>query len=274
MSLHPDKLPLIHGLVDGELDAANTLAIEAHLKACSDCRAELERIEAVRDIIAAAPLRDRAPDGLHERIDAMLDAEAGTPRRSRPAHATSGRLERFRPSGGGVAAHVLSGRWASGAVAGALAASLALMVAVPQLTTTGTEDQLVQSHVRSLLVGHVVDVQTSNRHVVKPWFNGKIDFAPSVPELADEGFPLVGGRLDYVDDHEVAAIVYRRRLHTINLFVRPAKTLSSPIGFANRREGYNIIRWTDGGLEYWAISDLDAKELALFHRLYAKRSAP
>jgi anti-sigma factor RsiW len=167
---------------------------------------------------------------------------------------------------------VLSGRWASGAFAGALAASLALVVGLPQITHTDTENQLVQSHVRSLLVGHVVDIQTSNRHVVKPWFDGKIDFAPPVPELADEGFPLVGGRLDYLDDHEVAAIVYRRRLHTINLFVRPAKTLSVPIGFSAKQDGYNLLRWTAGGLEFWAVSDLDPKELALFRSLYAARA--
>jgi anti-sigma factor RsiW len=263
MSAHPDKLPLIHGLVDGELDAANALAIETHLRSCGDCRAELDRLQALRETLAAAPLRDRAPDPLRGRIEAMLETETGVS--ARPPLAAS------RPSSG-LAAHVLSGRWASGAVAGALAASLALVVGLPQLTQTDTEDQLVQSHVRSLLVGHVVDVETSNRHVVKPWFNGKVDFAPSVPELADEGFPLVGGRLDYVDDHEVAAIVYRRRLHTINLFVRPAKTLSSPIGFASRREGYNIVHWSAGGLDYWAISDLDSRELGMFRRLYTDRA--
>lgn len=266
MSLHPDKLPLIHGLVDGELDAANALAIETHLKSCSDCRDELERIEGVREALASAPLAHRAPDSLRHRIDAMLEAETGPSPVRRP-------VAKRPPANSGVIAHVWSGRWASGAVAGALAACLALVVGVPQITHTDTENQLVQSHVRSLLVGHVVDIQTSNRHVVKPWFNGKIDFAPPVPELADEGFPLVGGRLDYLDDHEVAAIVYRRRLHTINLFVRPAKTLSVPIGFSAKHDGYNLIRWTSGGLEFWAVSDLDPRELELFRRLYADRAA-
>jgi anti-sigma factor RsiW len=262
MTLHPEKLPLIHGLLDGELDAANVLAIEAHLKTCGDCRAELDRIQSVQEQLGAVSLRDRAPDRLRRRIEAMLAAESGA---ARPAAV---------PARRGLAAHVLSGRWASGAISGAVAASLALAVALPQLTRTDIEDQLVQSHVRSLLAGHIVDVATSNRHVVKPWFNGKVDFAPPVPELADVGFPLVGGRLDYVDDHEVAAIVYRRRLHTINLFVRPAAALSSPIGFVKRREGYNLIRWTDGGLEYWVVSDLDAHELELFHALYVGHVAP
>jgi anti-sigma factor RsiW len=268
MSAHPDKLPLIHGLVDGELDAANSMAIEAHLKSCSDCRAELERIEALREMLGSANLVNTAPAGLRSRVEAMLDAE-GAPavRRAEPS----------RPRqvvGGGIMAHVLSGRWASGAVAGALAACLALTVAVPQLSYTGTEEQLVQSHVRSLLVGHVVDVMTSNRHVVKPWFNGKIDFAPPVPELADEGFPLVGGRLDYVEDKAVAAIVYRRRLHVINLFVRPAATLSLPVAVKASHNGYNLARWTANGLEYWAVSDLDARELQLFQKLYSARARP
>lgn len=273
MSLHPDKLPLLHALVDGEIDAANTIAIESHLKSCADCRAELERIEAVRELLASAEIGDRAPDSLRTHIEAMLDAETG--RVAQPSAGASparDRPRRWAMAGGGVAAHVMNGRWASGAISGALVASLALAMAVPRLTHTDTEDQLIQSHVRSLLVGHMVDVQTSNRHVVKPWFNGKVDFAPPVPELSDEGFPLVGGRLDYIDDHEVAAIVYKRRLHSINLFVRPARTLSLPVGMTDRRDGYSLVRWTAGGLEYWAVSDLDPKELKLFSQLYAARA--
>lgn len=274
MTLHPDKIPLIHGLVDGELDAANTLVIETHLKTCGDCRAELERIEEIRGFLASVELGDAAPDRLRANIDAMLGAETADASRRATPHAPQkiappGHLA---PAGRGIAAHVLSGRWASGAIAGALAASLTLMVAMPQMTHTDTEDQLVQSHIRSLLIGHVVDVRTSNRHVVKPWFNGKVDFAPPVPELAGDGFPLVGGRLDYIDDHEVAALVYRRRLHYINLFVRPAKTLSLPIAVSTRQEGYSLIRWTAGGLEYWAVSDVDPVDLTLFHRAYMARA--
>lgn len=272
MSLHPDKIPLLHGLVDGELDAANTIAIEAHLKACPDCRAELGQIQEVRELIAAAPLREQAPDSLHKRIDLMIDAEAGAAPRaqaaSRPLPTPPRRLVWV---GSGAAAHVLSGRWLSGAATGLIAASLALAVVMPQLTHTDMEEQLVQSHVRSLLVGHLVDIPTSNRHVVKPWFNGKVDFAPPVPDLADQGFPLVGGRLDYIDDHEVAAIVYRRHLHVINLFVRPAHTLSLPGAVVTHREGYGLVRWTAGGLEYWAVSDVETGDLNLFRQIYLAR---
>ena len=275
MSLHPDKLPLIHGLVDGELDAANTAAIETHLRGCADCRAELEQIQAVRELIAAAPLRERAPDSLHKRIDLMIKAEAGpAPRAQAATRRPSATPGRFAWAGGGVAAHVLNGRWASGAVTGLIAASLALAVVMPQLTQTDMEDQLVQSHVRSLLVGHLVDIQTSNRHVVKPWFNGKVDFAPPVPELADQGFPLVGGRLDYIDNHEVAAIVYRRHLHVINLFVRPAHSPSLAGEVVTRHEGYSLVRWTAGGLEYWAVSDVETGDLRLFRQAYLARAMP
>lgn len=272
MSLHPDKIPLLHGLVDGELDAANTIAIETHLKGCPDCRAELEQIQAVRDLIAAAPLREQAPDSLSKRIGLMIDAEAGPARRAEVASHPAPMPGRLAWAGGGVAAHVLNGRWLSGATTGLVAASLALAVVMPQLTHTDMEDQLVQSHVRSLLVGHLVDIPTSNRHVVKPWFNGKVDFAPQVPDLTDQGFPLVGGRLDYIDDHEVAAIVYRRHLHIINLFVRPAHTLSLPGEVVTHHEGYNLVRWTAGGLEYWAVSDVETGDLRLFRQAYLARA--
>ena len=165
----------------------------------------------------------------------------------------------------------ISKSWGSGLVTG-LALSLALVLALPQVTRVGTEDQLVANHIRSLsLDSHLTDVATSNRHVVKPWFNGKIDFAPPIPELAAQGFPLVGGRLDYVDGHEVAAIVYKRRLHTINVFVLPAGALSLPVGIATKHDGYSLVRWTSGGLEFWAVSDIDLDDLQLFHRTFKSR---
>lgn len=265
-----DKLLLLHGLADGELDAANALAVEAHLKGCAGCSEELARIELVRKTMATPGLARTASPSLRDRIarqiDVFVSPEGREPDTVDPRRAPSVR-------GPTIAAHILNGRWASGLATG-LAASLALLVAWPQFTRTDTENQLVASHVRSLMVGHLTDVATSNRHVVKPWFNGKIDFAPPVPELADEGFPLVGGRLDYIDDHEVAAIIYRRRLHTINLFIRPAGTLSLPIGISTRHEGYSLVRWTKGGLEYWAVSDIDPDELQLFHRTFISRATP
>ncbi|MDB5694228.1 MAG: hypothetical protein JWO81_3291, partial [Alphaproteobacteria bacterium] len=148
------------------------------------------------------------------------------------------------------------------------AASILLLLAAPQFTSVAMQDQLVASHVRSLLASHLTDVATSNRHVVKPWFNGRIDFAPPVVELAGQGFPLVGGRLDYLDGRVVPALVYRRNLHVINLFVRPKDRFASPLGFAARKNGYSLVRWTDGGLEYWAVSDIEPADLDSFHRAF------
>jgi anti-sigma factor RsiW len=150
---------------------------------------------------------------------------------------------------------------------GALAASLALLLVVPLQTTPTIEHELVESHVRSMLADHLIDVKTSDRHVVRPWFNGKIDFAPRVPELSPARFPLVGGRLDYVGDRVVAALVYRRRQHTINLFVWP-----QPAEMPTERElqGYSLAEWSEGNLRYGAVSDVDRNDLGRFRTAFQK----
>jgi anti-sigma factor RsiW len=134
------------------------------------------------------------------------------------------------------------------------------------LTVSSSVDQeLVSSHVRSLQPGHLTDVQTTNQHIVKPWFNGRIDFSPPVPELADHGFPLAGGRLDSIDGKTVAAIVYHRRLHTVNLYVWPAENSASR---SLVKDGFAVEEWSDGGLRFAAVSDISPKELEEFHRAF------
>ena len=258
MTACPDKMLLLNAFVDDELDAANSVAIEAHVKTCLGCAEELQRLESIRTRLSMPGLTYTAPAALRLRILALLDATAAP--ETSPA-----RKGRYRPVGSG-------GAWVAGGALGAVAASLALGVAVPEFTTTSLQDQIVSSHVRSLLAGHLTDVATSNRHVVKPWFNGRVDFAPPVVELADQGFPLVGGRLDYIGGRVVPTLVYGRRLHTINLFIRPAGTFASPFGVVTRRDGYGLVRWTRGGLEFWAVSDIEPAELQLFHRDFVARS--
>lgn len=244
MTTCPDKELLLGALIDGELDAANAQALEAHLATCPGCAGHLGRIQALGSGIRAPEVAPRAPDALRRRIEADLARED---RARRP------RLRAAAP-------------WAVSGLMTALAASFAIVALRP--AGGGLEDELVADHVRSTLASHLVDVQTSDRHTVKPWFNGKVDFAPPVPDLAGNGFPLVGGRLDYVRDRPVAALVYRRNHHLINLFVWPSQPGPSRPPEQASRQGYALQHWRSGGLEFWAVSDVEAHDLAAFRAAY------
>jgi anti-sigma factor RsiW len=245
MSACPDKELLLHALVDGELDAGNVLALEAHTATCANCAAELAAIREVRARLQAAPLGYSAPHSLLERLAAALaEAEAPPPRRRR---------------GMGLETWVLSGTGA------AIAASFALAALVPAGASLQLE--LVDAQARSLQASHLVDVETSDRHTVKPWFNGKIDFAPPVVDLAPQGYPLVGGRLDRIHGRRVAALVFHRRAHVINLFVWPGDAPAE--AHLERKEGYSLVRWGAGGLVFWAVSDVDSPDLLGFQRAFA-----
>jgi anti-sigma factor RsiW len=234
-------------LADGELDAVNTALTEAHVARCDGCRAELERLHAVRSLLRTDGVRHSSPAGLADRILALPGLSE---RPSRPANWLPG--------------------WLAPGIAGALAATLAMLAFVsPIEQRSALDDQLISSHVRSLQPGHLTDVQTTNQHVVKPWFNGKIDFAPPVPELADKGFPLAGGRLDSIDGNTVAAIVYHRRLHTVNLFVWRDKAGQERTKVDH---GFALAEWSDDGLNFAAVSDIPAGELRQFETLYRSRS--
>ena len=240
-----DQELLLGGLVDNELDAANVAMVEAHVLRCEGCREELERLQAVRNLLKSDGVRHAAPESLTKRIASVPEFSPRAANENRPWG------------------------WLAPSLAGAIAASLAMVTLLPASEQAGLDQQLVSSHVRSLQPGHLIDVQTANQHVVKPWFNGKVDFSPPVPDLSDQGFPLVGGRLDSIDGKTAAAIVYKRRLHTVNVFV----WRDSAGRVRNKIEnGFALDEWSADGLRFAAISDIPSAELGQFENLYRQRS--
>ncbi len=254
-----DKVLLIHALIDGELDAVHALNCDEHLKICPACAAAYNQALEAKKVISQKTVRHRAPEALRERIMAAAGTDAVKA------------AVRSRATGAAVPWWRSWKHWQSWSLpisALTLAASLALFLAMPGNRTV-LQDELVAGHVRSLLADHLTDIATSDQHAVKPWFNGKLDFAPPVIDLADRGFPLEGGRLDYIGQRTVAALIYRRRAHVINLFVWPATSNSAAAGF---KEGYNLIHWTQAGLCFWAVSDLNATELREFQEDFSARA--
>jgi anti-sigma factor RsiW len=248
-----EKEPMLHALLDGELDAANASALETHLRACPACAQRLETLKTLHERLAELPPTP-APEALKSRIDAMIGAEA----RKVSQTVTRPRLGAGRP-----------GPLAGWLAAGAMTAVAASLVITPVTASSSLPQQLADAHVRSLLADHLVDIPTSDRHVVRPWFNGKVGFnAPPAPDLVAQGFPLVGGRLDYADGRPIAAIVYRRRQHVINLFVMPARGGLALPRLGPAPGGYSMLHWTDKGLDYWAVSDAEQEELKGFHQAF------
>lgn len=253
MTACPDKELLLQGLLDGELDAANAAAVESHLKACAQCDETYRRLLDLRGRLRQVGVAHAAPQGLRARIEAQLSESGSGPVIRKDA-------ARRNP------AALIAGAGA------AMAAAVAVVIAAPAFTDSGVEHQMVASHVRSLLASHLTDIATSNQHVVRPWFNGKVNFAPQAPELAELGFPLVGGRLDYIDRQVVAAIVYRRWLHTVNLFVRPLGDRRADRDRTAHIDGYSLVEWKAAGLQYAAVSDLDLAELVQFRDAFRSRT--
>jgi anti-sigma factor RsiW len=234
--------PMLHGLLDGELDAANALKCEEHLATCPECAARYAELKALSASIRQANLRYRAPERLKLRVRTML---------ARAADATRISMRRLA--------------WPATAAAAALAASLLLFIAIPRGSDLGEE--AAESHVRSLMADHLTDVASTDHHTVKPWFAGRLTFSPPVYVLAEQGFPLAGARIDYLNGRPVAAVVYRRRSHIINLFIWPAGAGDDAPTLPMIREGYNVRHWTKHGMTCWAVSDLSPRELEEFERL-------
>ena len=243
---------LIQPLLDEELDLSQRMEIEAHLRSCVACAEFHHQLSLLRTAIRSGAPYYQAPQGLEGRVRSALRQAA--PAEMRP---------RARSS------------WAWFAAAASLGFAAAMIWGIVALRSHETQpdllaQQIVASHVRSLMAAHLMDVPSTDRHTVKPWFNGKLDFAPQVKDLSDEGFPLRGGRLDYLDDRPVAALVYQRRQHVINVFVWPFGSDSKNQEAARTLHGFNIVHWTDQGLGYWAVSDVNTDDLREFERLYQK----
>jgi anti-sigma factor RsiW len=215
----------------------------------------------LRGALQRSSLAYAAPSALRERIQSSLRASTPTE--------VSERASVWHP--------LQYLRWAGAFAVLALCVVTAWQL-LPGLRGPSSEQQLaaevLTSHVRSLEASHLMDVASTDQHTVKPWFDGKLDFSPPVEDLASDDFPLVGGRLDYLEGRQVAALVYQRRKHFINVFVWPAAAGSSSTQTLEPRQGYNMMRWSRGGFQFWAVSDVSAQDLAEFVDLLQTRISP
>jgi anti-sigma factor RsiW len=235
---------LLHAYFDGELDLVRSVEFEEHSKTCLDCSRELRDQKAMRQSLQSADLYERAPESLRTRIRIMIPSDL---------QAAGIRVWR-RP--------IIE--W----LAVAAAIFLAIFFGTKLLLNNGGQQEamllgqeIAASHIRSLQPGHLFDVQSTDQHTVKPWFDGKLDFAPPVIDLASQGFPLVGGRLDYLDHRDVAALVYQRQKHLINVFIWPVETRPTKLPDIQTIQGYNLVFWRHDGMDFCAASDLNADEL-------------
>lgn len=237
---------LLHGYLDGELDAVRAAEFEQHIEGCRECTVALGAAESLRSSMQRAQLYETAPVDLRRKLYAELKSPTKVPR----------------------LAPVPFWRWVAVAAA-AVAVTAVAWQAIPRFRNTDpsqsspvTSAELIDAHIRSLQPGHLMDVTSTDQHTVKPWFDGKLDFIPPVHDFMDEGFPLVGGRLDVLGERNVAAVVYGRRKHFINVFVWPTKEPdTSTVHGPGSREGYQWVHWRHQGMEYCAVSDVNGQDL-------------
>jgi anti-sigma factor RsiW len=242
-----DVRTLLNAHLDEELDVVNDAAVASHLENCPGCAEIVLRLAEQRELLREKLTRHRAPPELGAQIRAALPVRA-------PVTPILG--------------------WTHWARWTALAASCCVLTAFAgywwrgqQVRTEALGGEITAAHVRARLTGHLIDVESSDRHTVKPWFAGKVDFAPEVPDLAAEGFPLLGGRLERIGERTVATLVYGRRKHTIDVHVWAGEP--APLRGTILRDGYSLRGWSAGGLHFTAVSDTAAEELVQLERLFS-----
>ena len=247
---------LIQADLDGEMDAGQAAALAAHVAACRTCATTREELAELASRLRTEVSYHPAPASLRQAVAARAAAvppavapglmQTPKPARARWIGLPGARLWQGVSFGAGFA----------------LAASLALVLVPPHREDRVGE--IVADHIRALQPGHLTDVPSTDQHTVKPWFNGRLDYSPPVKDLAAHGFPLAGGRLDYLDGRPVAALAYHRAQHVIDLYVWPTRNAADRAPSQGERSGYNYIRWNDGDMTFWAISDVNADELRNF----------
>jgi anti-sigma factor RsiW len=228
---------LLEAYLDGELGFERTLEVEAHLASCRACSSEVQSWKDIRIAMQGPELYHRAPAHLEGKLRRLLPKVRTEPR------------PWFQRS-----------IWATGGAAFATAVLLIAFV-INRSPGPSAANDLVGSHIRSLMADHLMDVISTDQHTVKPWFDGKLDFAPPVQDFAADGYPLAGGRLDYVGGRKVAVLIYHRALHIINVYVWPAPDNGSSAISTLTIHGYNVVSWKKSGFEFRAVSDLNTAEL-------------
>jgi mycothiol system anti-sigma-R factor len=267
---------LMDGYLDGELDALTSQKIEQHLRECARCEQAYEVESTMAHAISQTAPYYKAPRELRERIQSSLHQAVGATSTQNVTNAAPSWVERPEVTRRG-ASFAVSWNWLALAAAIILAAIIGTTL-LPRLRQPGSDQflatQLIASHVRSLMADHLTDVASSDQHTVKPWLDMKLDFAAPVVDLAKDGFPLVGGRLDYLDNHAAAALVYQRRKHFINLFIWPTTPEDTKAQPTVAHQGYHLLHWGDSDFTYWAVSDVNIGDLENFKQLFEQQTAP
>jgi anti-sigma factor RsiW len=241
--------------MDDELMRDEQQAVRDHIATCAECAREERALALTSRRIKDNLMRHATPDVLKARIRNAIardDAFSAAPPTARNPWT----------------------RWPTLAAAGlvvAIASSALTATLVRQSIARNTiSGAIADAHIRSLMPGHLTDVVSTDQHQVKPWFNGRVDLSPAVPNLDSAGFPLTGGRIDYIDGRAVPVVTYARRQHVINVYARPSDDRSGAGSARETRNGFHLVEWQSGGLDYWAVSDLNSAELEQFIALFKR----